>query len=56
MMSKNRKSQSLMGSINRFLLTVVTPVKHWPAVDLAMESLERQERMERQNLIIIDLL
>ncbi|MCY2939597.1 MAG: hypothetical protein NTV55_14735 [Planctomycetota bacterium] len=45
-----------METLRSFLLPIVTPFLHWPAMDLAVDFLERQKRMERQNLIIIDLL
>jgi hypothetical protein len=51
-----KPKEGFWASLNRALLPVVTPVDKWPAMDFAMTALDRQERMERQNLIIIDLL
>lgn len=42
--------------LSNFLLPIATPIDKWPAMELAMSALERQERMEHQNLIMINLL
>ena len=55
-MAGGRSGSSWMDSLSSFFLPIVTPTRQWPAMHQAIAFLERQERMEEQNMIIIDLL
>ena len=56
MMSSGKSGSSWMNSLSSFFLPIATPYRNWPAMHQAVAFLERQQRMERQNMIIIDLL
>ena len=55
-MASGKSGSSWMDSLSSFFLPIATPYRHWPAMHQADAFLERQQRMERQNMIIIDLL
>ena len=55
-MAKDNAGGGFWDSINGFFMPLTTPVDKWPHMDAALAALQRQERMERQNMIIINLL
>jgi hypothetical protein len=51
-----KSKEGFIDILCNFLLPITTPIDKWPAMELSMSALERQERMEHQNLLIINLL
>lgn len=50
------KESGFLDKLSSFFLPITTPIDRWPHLHQAVAFLERQERMEEQNMIIIELL
>jgi hypothetical protein len=51
-----KSKDGFWSALSSFLLPITTPTEYLPHLHQAAIFLQRQERMERQNLIMIELL